>query len=1085
MPSASEIMWGTAGPTPTPKRPPTASEMMFGGAEATPPAAKKPTVAPPEDAPQEPLSTTEKVLLTGARVVPPLVAGIFGTPALAVPVGAGSEYLAQKYEQSRGARKDISKTGVVIAGGLSAIPGAPLESLAERPLLRVGARIAEGAGIGGGATTVSTVAEEGRLPTASELMWGAGTGAVFGAGGGALEAATGAGRARARVEGKPAEVSVEGGPAPKVAAEAPRPPAEGEQLSFETPSYQKVPKAEPPKPPLERAEPTPEPGRFEEPSFRRVPGLHEEAFGEKPTPARPRDPERLQGEIAAVDREYAHLPEESRNILKAVKLQQAEETAWRARETQPVQRTMDLADELVFNPEVAARKPRGQTMKAEELHAAGSHIADILDDMQPLSEHVAANPDDITAQLQLKKKQTELVLSVSAFEGAKAETGRALNILRYQMNALRKGDPALIKRALKLGAKADDILNIMRLPTDQAKMRALMALRKPTRWEIARSYWMSNLLSGPKTLIRNTIGNTIPPALDIITTPFAAGIERLRGVPLEERTVFAGEVPKKLRALGLFGTEKIGGMQFGLREAIRQASEVFQQGFKFTDISELPPVSWADTLFPNAPHGVRRALDYPARALAATDTGFRTLNYHMDIYGGAYAQAKRELGFNATREALEQRMTDIISRPADHPEIFANAEKNAERRVFQEKGKFGQWLAQGKDIGGVGYVIPFVKTPAAIVRQGLQLTPVGFAKWTHGLAPTERMSAQIRGEAAFGSLLMGGLALGVAEGKIKVHGAGPQDPVERDKFYREGHRPNSVEIAGHNIGYSVLGPLAQPISLVANYYDAYQDAVAKGDGKTAFQIAEQAAGHGTALAVRSIRDQSFVRGLSELNNVLSDPEHFWARFSGQLASGFVPYSGAVRSVTQASDPVLRQAETPQEYIQTGLPPVVQRGLGLSPVPPRLRATGEPIEIEQAGGALGRALLPTDVSTIKVSPVEKELDTHKVRLTFPEGQVQVRTKEGKSEPLSREDESTVAQAKGQATMIALEKLITTPGYQHAKPENQTRQLEAMIGRIRDVVHARAAAAVAAKRPLTADFLIPPGMQRTSPPAQSAR
>src|SRR5262245_2325231 len=624
------------GPPPPPGKPPSLEEQLQAAAQEK-----------PQEKPQEPLSTTEKVLLTGARVVPPLVAGIFGTPALAVPVGAGSEYLAQKYEQHRGARKDVSKGGVALAGALSAIPGMPLESLAAKPLLRIGARVGEGALIGGGATTASTVVEEGRLPSLDELLIGAATGGAFGAGGAVLEHATGAGRAAARVEGevKPAvaddqaaraarvraerpdlpgrvieydgpegrqtgtvksgyyrmdgpvavltdgreigpehnprivgepeaqpkvappvegvqaERSVEGGPAPKVAAEAPKPPAAGEQLSFETPSYKAVPKVEPPqapKPPLERAEPTPEPGRFEQPSFRKVPGLHEAAFGEPPTPARPRDPERLQGEIARVDTQFAHLPEEDRNVLKAVKLQQAEETAWRARETQPVQRTKDLADELVFNPEVAARKPRGQTMKAEELHATGSHIADILDDMQPLSEHVAANPDDITAQLQLKKKQTELVLSVSAFEGAKAETGRALGILRYQMAALKKGDPAVISRALKLGAKADDILNIMRLPTDQAKMRALMALRKPTRWEIARSYWMSNLLSGPKTLIRNTIGNTIPPALDIITTPFAAGIERLRGVPLEERTVFAGEVPKKLRALGLFGTEKIG-----------------------------------------------------------------------------------------------------------------------------------------------------------------------------------------------------------------------------------------------------------------------------------------------------------------------------------------------------------------------------------------------------------------------------------------------------------------------------------------------------------------------------------------------
>jgi len=1051
--------------------------------DATPSPPKKPQTAgdflraaPPEDAPQEPLSTTEQVLLTGARVVPPIVAGIVSAPLgplaplVTAGVGSAAEYGAQRYEVSRGARKEVSKGGVALAAPLSIIPGAKLERVTA-PLARGALRVGEGALIGGGATTASTLVEEGRLPTTGEFLRGAVTGGAFGAGGAVLEHATGTGRAAARVEGKPAETSVEGGPAPKVATE-------GEQLGFDTQSFRNVPKKEPPKPPLERPEPQPgEQMGFEQPSFRKVPGLHEAAFGEKPTPARPRDPERLKGEIDAVDREYAHLPPEERQTLKDLKLQQAEETAWRARETQPVQRTKDLADELVFDPEVAARKPRGEMMKAEELHAAGSHIADILDDMQPLAEHVAANPDDLAAQLQLKKKQTELVWSVSAFEGAKAEAGRALNILKFQMDALRKGQIGPIKAALKLGAKADDILAIMRMGTDSEKMKALMALRKPTRGELFRSFWMSNVLSGPKTLIRNTIGNIVPMGLDVVTTPFAAGVERLSGVEHGQRQVFAGEVPQKLQALR---TQTIGGMQFGMKEAWRQASEVFNQGYgRSASWENLPSVSWVEHVLPNAPKGLKTALDYPARALAATDTFFRTMNYHMDVFGGAYAQAKRELGPQASHEAVTQRMTDIISRPTDHPELFANAEKNATRRVFQESGKLDTALYKLRDVGPMGYVIPFVRTPVAIMRQGLQLTPAGFSTKLHGLAPTARMSAQIKGEAAFGTVLMASLAGLIADGKLVVHGTGPQDPVERDKFYREGHRPNSVEFGGHSVGFSVLGPLAQPIQMIANGFDAYRDRAAKGDLKGASEIAEASAGDALGRMGKSMLDQSFVRGLSDFVGLVSDPVNRGTRTAGSLAGGFIPYAGAVRSVTQAMDPTLHQAETIPEYLKTQIPVLSES------VPPRLRATGEPIQIEQMGGALGRALLPTDVSRIQSSPVEQELDTHGVRLTFPEGQVRVRTKEGKSAPLSREDESTVAQAKGQATMIALEKLITTPGYQHAKPENQTRQLEALIGRIRDVVHARAVAAVAGKRPLTADFLIPPGMQRTSPPAQSAR
>ena len=322
--------------------------------------------------------------------------------------------------------------------------------------------------------------------------------------------------------------------------------------------------------------------------------------------------------------------------------------------------------------------------------------------------------------------------------------------------------------------------------------------------------------------------------------------------------------------------------------------------------------------------------------------------------------------------------------------------------------------------------------------------------------------------------------MGLANGQITVHGSGPTDPVERDKFYREGHRPNSVEIGGHSIGYSQLGPLAEPISLMANYFDAYRDAQAKGDTKGAAEIAQQAAIDGGGRALRSIKDQSFVRGLSDLNDFVSDPGHHGVRFLGGMASGMIPYSGAVRSVTQAMDPVLHQADTIPEYLETQIPGLSQN------VPPRLRTTGEPLTMEQAGGALGRALLPTDVAKLQSTPVEQELDKHGVRLTFPEGQLKVKIGGGKkSEPLSREDETTVAMAKGQATMAALEQLIAQPSYQKADERVQEKQLNHTIQLMRGIVQRRAAAALMGKRPLSVDDLMPPVVRKSASPSPAAR
>jgi hypothetical protein len=188
-------------PAPAPKKPQTTADFLANGP------------APAEDTPQEPLSTTEKVLLTGARVVPPIVAGMVGGPLLSVPVGAATEYGAQKYEQHRGARKDISGTGVALGGVLSGIPGAKFESSRSSCRCASGGAVGEGGLIGGGATGVSRWPKKVARPPRMNGSWASELQRLL-CSGGALEAATGAGR-RHRGEVGPA---VEGVAAESVTA---------------------------------------------------------------------------------------------------------------------------------------------------------------------------------------------------------------------------------------------------------------------------------------------------------------------------------------------------------------------------------------------------------------------------------------------------------------------------------------------------------------------------------------------------------------------------------------------------------------------------------------------------------------------------------------------------------------------------------------------------------------------------------------------------------------------------------------------------------------------------------------------------
>jgi hypothetical protein len=140
----------------------------------------------------------EEAALTGVRIGVPMAAGITAgaltgpgapvtVPLMSAAAGTAAELGAEEYERRRGLRREISPGQVAFQGALSAIPGVKLPATLG-PVVRTGVRAGEGVVMGTGGTAGSTFIEEGRLPTAEELAWGGGLGAVLGTAGGAVEA---------------------------------------------------------------------------------------------------------------------------------------------------------------------------------------------------------------------------------------------------------------------------------------------------------------------------------------------------------------------------------------------------------------------------------------------------------------------------------------------------------------------------------------------------------------------------------------------------------------------------------------------------------------------------------------------------------------------------------------------------------------------------------------------------------------------------------------------------------------------------------------------------------------------------------
>jgi hypothetical protein len=800
--------------------------------------------------------------------------------------------------------------------------------------------------------------------------------------------------------------------------------------------------------------------RFPPPVFKRAPGLREAFGGEPVPPAVERPPERLAGEHAAVDRFFADRPEAERQALHDIIDRNADDIAERARQQQPVERTRALADELVLDPEQLWKRGKGAPILTAEqklsvLGLVKSHMGQIADlqaarDALPADAPQAARDE---AALRLKIKQQELTYTIAAFEGDKAETGRALSILQHQVKQLDTGDPKFIRAALREGIPVDQIASIIhQIPEDDVvgRYRNLLALRKPSTWgQSALSYMTTNILSSPKTPIKKAMFDALAIAHDIMLPPVAGPYERWMpefagGKKASERTVLAGESGKRL--VGLLA---------GREEAWKRMMMVIREGFTPEQAAGYAPTR--RELFESRGPVLRGVANYAGRAMAAAEAYTRTLAEHMELAGSAYTTAWKEaraqgLEGKAAHTMIADRMAELMQ----DPEFNANARRYAERRVFREHGKLDTSLLRlAQDFPIMRLVIPLVRIPIAAFRHGVQASPAGFA--TKIGRAEGRFGAQMRGEAALGTMVAAYLMYKTVKGDLD--GSGPSNPADFDAWYAEGHRPNSIRFGDHHIGFHVA-PWALEASVIANARDAYID-LAKKDGLSAGQFASMLGRR----EAKSLLQQSTLRGVAEMMQGITDTDENTAnKFAGSLMSSFVPYSGLQRSIKQAVDPTLRKATTPLEYVEAGIPGLSSR------LQPRVRATGEEIHLDQPGGALGRALLPFDVSTDRTNPIRSELERLGVRLTIPSA-----AKVGPKK-LAPEEQTALVEAKGRATVTALQRLFDNPSYRRipdtpAGKDQQARAAHREIGRTRTQMTRIAAGLVARGKPVTLDALMP--------------
>ncbi|WP_062223509.1 hypothetical protein [Aureimonas sp. D3] len=243
---------------------------------------------------------------------------------------------------------------------------------------------------------------------------------------------------------------------------------------------------------------------------------------------------------------------------------------------------------------------------------------------------------------------------------------------------------------------------------------------------------------------------------------------------------------------------------------------------------------------------------------------------------------------------------------------------------------------------GLGFILPFTKTPTNLLRYGWKMTPGlntlqgEYRAMLKGEKGAEAQ-AQAMGQMALGTSAM--LATASLASLGYVTGGGPSDPKARQELLATGWQPYSVVVPNADgtksyVSYGRIDPVAIPLGIVVDLQDAM---ATMGEDMEDASTVEKLGTAGVALLsalTKQFQSKSYAMGFSQFLNAIIDPDERAGPYAGQMASDFVPFASMLRQTD--GDPYMRDA---RDFVDKILATVPGLGEGL---PARYDAFGDPI-----------------------------------------------------------------------------------------------------------------------------------------------
>ena len=395
---------------------------------------------------------------------------------------------------------------------------------------------------------------------------------------------------------------------------------------------------------------------------------------------------------------------------------------------------------------------REQTLQAEAAVLAARQRLTTLDkDVTNLAK--GGN----TPQLQAQMK--DLIESIKVISGNAADAGRKLQSLSIQA-----GDESIrvqiLKEIAKTNKSTDDILReAANVNWDDANSitKFYRQFVKPSLSDILDEYRYNNMLSSPRTHLRNIFSNLTQ---TFVTRPLTIMVE---GKPVEAGKYFGGAAKSLPQAFD------------DAIASFRGKTPMVKPDLERIGTGKLPGF-----------------MTIPTRTMEAADRFFTAL-----IKGGEIA---RGIAPEAAGKAAEYSLFRGGLRP------------EGQGGVLNAVDSLTAWTYKAPK--AVRWFVPFVRTPMNFTKQWIEYSPAGVSTMIGAKNPREQLA-----KAMIGSMATGMGAYFALQGKTTWEA--PTNPKEKAAFYASGRKPFSMQIGDKWVPMIYAGPMAFAVAFPAamKYYN--------------------------------------------------------------------------------------------------------------------------------------------------------------------------------------------------------------------------------------------------------------------------